>query len=70
MASFFREGSRMSFNGFKGTIIKITETYRKNVVVIKVDEFPARNPFPGIKYDTIGIFEYPDGKLEFMSVID
>jgi hypothetical protein len=70
MASFFREGSRMSFNGFKGTIIKITETYRKNVVVIKVDEFPARNPFPGRKVESIGIFEYPDGTLEFMSIID
>jgi len=70
MASFFREGSRMSFNGFKGTIIKITETYRKNVIVIKVDEFPARNPFPGRTIESIGIFEYPDGTLEFMSIID
>ena len=57
MASFFREGERLSFHGFKGKIIKITETYRKNVVVIKVDEFPARNPFPG-------------RKIEFMSIID
>ncbi len=70
MASFFREGERLSFNGFKGTIIKITETYRKNVVVIKVSEFPARNPFPGRKIESIGIFEYPDGTLEFMSIID
>jgi hypothetical protein len=70
MASFFREGGRLSFNGFKGTIIKITETYRKNVIVLKVAEFPARNPFPGRKVETIGIFEYPDGTLEFMSVID
>lgn len=70
MASFFREGERLSFNGFKGKIIKITETYRKNVVVIKVDEFPARNPFPGRVVESIGIFEYPDGTLEFMSVID
>lgn len=70
MASFFKEGDRLSFNGFKGKIIKITETYRKNVVVIKVDEFPARNPFPGRKVESIGIFEYPDGTLEFMSVID
>ena len=70
MASFFREGERLSFHGFKGKIIKITETYRKNVVVIKVDEFPARNPFPGRKIESIGIFEYPDGTLEFMSIID
>lgn len=70
MASFFKEGSRLSFNGFKGTIIKITETYRKNVIVLKVSEFPARNPFPGCKIESIGIFEYPDGTLEFMSIID
>jgi hypothetical protein len=70
MASFFREGGKLSFNGFKGTIIKITETYRKNVLVLRVTEFPARNPFPGRKVETIGIFEYPDGTLEFMSIID
>ena len=70
MASFFREGGRLSFNGFKGTITKITETYRKNVVVMRVEEFPSRNPFPGRKVESIGIFEYPDGTLEFMSIID
>lgn len=70
MASFFTEGSKLSFNGFKGTIIKITETYRKNVIVLKVSEFPKNNPFQGRKVEAIGIFEYPDGTLEFMSVID
>ncbi|HEY6437033.1 MAG TPA: hypothetical protein VIY47_10615 [Ignavibacteriaceae bacterium] len=70
MASYFTEGSKLSFNGFKGTIIKITETYRKNVIVLKVSEFPRKNPFPGRRVEAIGIFEYPDGTLEFMSVID
>lgn len=70
MASYFNEGSKLSFNGFKGTIIKITETYRKNVIVLKVTELPKKNPFPGRKIEAIGIFEYPDGKLEFMSIID
>lgn len=70
MASYFKEGSRLSFNGFKGTIIKITETYRKNVIVLKVSDLPSKNPFPGRKVETIGIFEYPDGTLEFMSIID
>jgi hypothetical protein len=70
MASFFKEGSRLSFNGYKGTVIKITETYRKNVLVVKVSEFPKHNPFPDRKIEAIGIFEYPDGTLEFMSIID
>ncbi len=70
MASFFREGQKFSFNGFKGNIIKITETYRKNVIVVKVTELPRHNPFPGRKVEAIGVFEYPDGTLEFMSVID
>ena len=70
MASYFTEGSRLSFQGFKGTITKITETYRKNVIVIKVDEHPKKNPFPGRKIESIGIFEYPDGTLEFMTIID
>ena len=69
MASFFREGGRISFNGFKGTIIKITETYRKNVIVIKVSEFP-KNYRDSKNVTSIGIFEYPDGTLEFMSIID
>jgi hypothetical protein len=69
MASFFREGSRISFNGFKGTITRITETYRKNVLVIKVEEFP-KNYRDSKSVTSIGIFEYPDGTLEFMSVID
>jgi hypothetical protein len=69
MASFFREGQSLSFNGFKGTIIKITETYRKNVLVLKVNEFP-KNYRDSKSVTSIGIFEYPDGKLEFMSVID
>lgn len=70
MASFFREGNRLSFHGFKGTIIKITETYRKNVLVLKLTEIPKNNPYTIGHVDTIGIFEYPDGTLEFMSVID
>lgn len=70
MASFFREGSKLSFNGFKGTIIKITETYRKNVLVVRVTDFPNPNPFKGRLVEAIGIFEYPDGTLEFMSIID
>jgi hypothetical protein len=70
MASFFKEGNRLSFNGFKGTIIKITETYRKNVLVLKVAEYPKKGQFSNQKVETIGIFEYPDGTLEFMTVID
>lgn len=70
MASFFKEGSKLSFNGYKGTIIKITETYRKNVLVLKVSQVPRNNSFPGRKIEAIGIFEYPDGSLEFMSIID
>ncbi len=70
MASFFSEGSRLSFKGYKGTIVKITETYRKNVLVLKVSECPKDRFNAGRKIETIGIFEYPDGTLEFMTVID
>jgi len=70
MATYFKEGNKLTFNGFKGTIVKITETYRKNVIVLKVSELPKPNPFPDRKVEMIGIFEYPDGRLEFMSIID
>lgn len=70
MVSFFTEGSKISFNGFKGTVIKITETHRKNVIVVQVSEIPKHNPYRGRKVECIGLFEYPDGRLEFMSIID
>jgi hypothetical protein len=70
MASFFREGQRLTFEGFKGDIIKITETYRKNVIVLRVTELPKHKSFQGRKIESIGIFEYPDGTLKFMSIID
>ncbi len=70
MASFFSEGDKLTFNGFKGVIIKITETYRKNVLVLKVTESPKKHPYSHGKINTLGIFEYPDGRLEFMTVID
>jgi hypothetical protein len=66
MASFFYIGSKISFNGIRGEVLAITETYRKNVLVVKVSDAP--------KYlgccATVGLFEYPDGTLEFMTVID
>jgi hypothetical protein len=70
MASFFKEGSKLSFEGYKGTVIKITETYRKNVLVVKLSERPKLGKYKNQNIDTIGVFEYPDGTLEFMSIID
>ena len=69
MASFYKEGMKIQFDGYRGDIIKITETYRKNVLVVKVKEHPKhiRNKE---SITTIGLFEYPDGKLEFMTIID
>ena len=67
MASYYTEGSKVQFEGYKGTVIKITETYRKNVLVVKITEHPRhkKNKTDGM----LGLFEYPDGKLEFMSFI-
>lgn len=69
MKSYYTEGSKIQFEGFKGTVIKITETYRKNVLVVKISEYPKHKKF--VKCDAaLGLFEYPDGHLEFMSFID
>lgn len=70
MTSYYKDGDKIVFNGIKGDIIKITETYRKNVLVVKVSSMPKHAPFGNRTVTTIGLFEYPDGKLEFMSVID
>jgi len=70
MATYYKEGQKLTFNGFKGTVTRVTETYRKNVIVMKVSEQPKKNPYSDGKIDYMGIFEYPDGKLEFMSIID
>jgi hypothetical protein len=70
MASFYKDGDKLSFEGFKGTVIKITETYRKNVIVLKVTAVPKIRMFAGKKIETVGLLEYPDGTLEFMNIIE
>lgn len=70
MASYYKEGSKIQFNGFKGTIERITETYKKNVLVVKISESPKKNPYSHDRIERLGLFEYPDGKIEFMSIID
>jgi hypothetical protein len=68
MASYYKEGSKIQFEGYKGEVIKITETYRKNVLVVKIIEFPKYRKSK--ETPTLGLFEYPDGRLEFMAFID
>ena len=68
MASYYKEGSKIQFEGYKGEVIKITETYRKNVLVVKVTSFPKTKSIN--KSSSLGLFEYPDGRLEFMAFID
>lgn len=68
MASYYKEGSKIQFEGYRGEVIKITETYRKNVLVVKVTSFPKTKGVNNTS--SLGLFEYPDGKLEFMAFID
>ena len=68
MASFYKEGSRVQFEGYKGIVTKITETYKKNVLVVKITEFPRHKK--NSSNTTLGLFEYPTGVLEFMSFIE
>jgi hypothetical protein len=70
MTSYFKEGSKINFNGIRGTVIKVTETYRKNVIVVKISEFPKHYKHNGKRPETIGLFELPNGSLEFMNIID
>lgn len=73
MKSLYQEGSKINFNGLKGVVIKVTETYRKNVLVVKII---SSNNVPQSLHrkikgaTTIGIFEMPGGTLEFMNVIE
>lgn len=69
----FAEGSKISFNGIRGTVMKITETYRKNVLVVKVHStsnvpYHLYRKIKGV--ETLGLFELPGGRLEFMCVIE
>lgn len=68
MPSFYKEGSKIQFEGYKGTVIKVTETYRKNVIVMKISEHPKHRRDKS--HVTMGLFEYPNGMLEFMNFID
>ena len=67
MTSFYKEGSKVLFEGYRGIVVSVTETYRKNVLVVKITEFPKHKK--NRTQETLGLFEYPDGKLEFMSYI-
>ncbi len=67
MASYYKEGSKVQFEGYRGIVTKITETYRKNVLVVKITEYPKHKK--NKSNDTLGLFEHPDGRLEFMSFI-
>jgi hypothetical protein len=64
-----REGDKISFNGFKGRIIKVTETYRKNVLIVSITELPKQHQKDRPKIVSLGLFEYPDGRLELMNKI-
>ena len=68
MASYYKEGSKLQFEGYKGVVTHITETYKKNVLVVKITEFPKHKK--NRESNTLGLFEYPDGVLEFMSFIE
>ena len=63
--SLWREGDKISYQGYKGNNTKITETYRKNVSIVNVTHSPPVKHGP--KVIQIGLFEYPDGRLEFMN---
>ena len=67
MASYYKEGSKIQFEGYRGEVTQITETYRKNVLVVKVTTSPSG--WQAIQ-GSIGLFEYPDGRLEFMAFIE
>lgn len=69
MASFYKEGNKINFQGFRGKITKITETYRKNVIIVNITDVPPSNRKDSHKIVQIGLFEYPDGHLEFMNKI-
>lgn len=73
METMFTKGSMISFNGVRGEVISITETYRKNVLVVKIHSM-HRVPkwlYRKIKdVTTIGIFELPGGVLRYMTVIE
>lgn len=69
MASFYTVGSKVQFDGYKGVVLTITETYRKNVLVVKLTEFPKYRKHKKTS-TTLGLFEYPDGRLEFMAFLE
>jgi len=68
MTSYYTVGSKIQFEGYKGEVTQITDTYRKNVLVVKVTIFPKYRKHGDT--NTLGLFEYPDGRLEFMAFLD
>ena len=74
MKTLYKEGDKISYQGFKGHITQIAETYRKNVLIVKVTETPKHTNNLNKNHvrigTSIGLFEMPDGTLEFMNIIE
>lgn len=68
MKSRYRVGSRVSAGGFQGTVVNIKETYRKNVLVVRVKVKSNRKIYKNQVTDFVGLLEDKDG-LRFMNII-
>lgn len=63
-AKMAKEGQTIRYNGYSGKIYRITETYRKNILSVKVTKQANIKNLPVLK--EMFLFQYPDGSLELM----
>jgi RNase P/RNase MRP subunit p29 len=63
----YKEGQEIIYEGYTGRVYRVTETYRKNVISMKVTKQSRKKDAPRLK--EIFLFQYKDGKLEPMRVV-
>ena len=66
-AKLYEAGQTITYDGYTGRIYRVTETYRKNVISIKITKQSRKKDAHPLK--ELFLFQYPNGTLEPMKVV-
>ena len=63
----YKSGQTITYEGYTGQIYRVVETYRKNVISIKITKQSRKKDLPELK--ELFLFQFPDGSLEPMKTV-
>lgn len=62
-----KSGDTLNYEGYTGQVYRVVETYRKNVVSVRITKQSRKRDAMNLK--ELILFQYPDGSLEPMKVV-